>query len=177
MRDDDALQLRMLALGDEAQFRAAVQAFKQSDPDWDFAFYFDESTDFADYVDRLHAWTRGERMPKPFVPNTFMVAVVGGEIVGRISIRHRLNDFLMRVGGHIGYGIVPAHRRKGYGREVLRQGLVLARGLRLERVLLTCDDDNEASWKIIELNGGQREDGPPSYDDGVPKRRYWIDLR
>lgn len=166
----------MLTLADEERFRAAVEAFKRSDPDWDFAFFFDDATDFADYVGRLRAWTRGERMPEPFVPNSYLVAVVGSEIVGRISIRHRLNDFLMRVGGHIGYGVVPGHRRKGYGNEMLRQGLLLAGALGLERVLLTCDDDNQGSWKIIEANGGQREAELEASEAGVLKRRYWIDL-
>ena len=62
------------------------------------------------------------------VPSTFLVADVGGVIVGRTSIRHELNEFLAREGGHIGYGVLAEHRRRGYATEILRHSLVVARG-------------------------------------------------
>jgi predicted acetyltransferase len=66
-------------------------------------------------------------MPADRVPATFLVADVDGAIVGRVSIRHELNDHLTHFGGHIGYGVRPAHRRRGYATEILRQSLVIAR--------------------------------------------------
>jgi predicted acetyltransferase len=172
----EALTLRRLEVEDEVAFRAAILEFRSVDPDFYFAFQFDDGADFAQYVRKVQAWSRGEELPSTFVPNTYLIAVVGADIVGRLSIRHQLNDFLTRVGGHIGYGVVPRHRRKGYGRAMLGQGLGFARAIGLDRVLVTCDDDNEPSRKIIEANGGVLENVVQAPDLARPKRRYWIAL-
>jgi predicted acetyltransferase len=109
------------------------------------------------------------------VPSTFLVAEVNGEIVGRTSIRHQLNEFLLREGGHIGYSVLPAHRRRGYATEILRQSLIIARSIGIDRVLVTCDNDNAGSIKAIEANGGKLDSVIvlETFPAGV--RRYWID--
>ncbi len=105
----------------------------------------------------------------------FLVAEVDGRIVGRSSIRHRLNDLLAHEGGHIGYCVLPDHRRRGFATDILRQSLSIARAAGVDRVLVACDDDNEASRVIIERCGGVLEDVVQSRDDvPVPVRRYWI---
>jgi len=106
-------------------------------------------------------------VPPGRVPATFLLAEVDGAIVGRVSIRHELNDYLERFGGHIGYAVRPAHRRRGYGRAILRQSLDVARSVGLSRVLLTCDDTNAASVRIIESCGGLLEDVVAA-DEGTP---------
>lgn len=100
----------------------------------------------------------------------------GAEFVARGSIRHRLNDVLLRLGGHIGYAVRPTERRKGYGTETLRLLLPEAKALGINPVLVTCDADNAGSRKIIEANGGVFENAVP-YRRGrsvVEKLRYWI---
>ena len=94
-------------------------------------------------------------------------------VVGRSSIRFELNDFLRVEGGHIGYAVRPAHRRRGYATEILRQSLIVARAGGVDRALVTCDDDNVGSAAVIEANGGVLENIIDV--DGVPLRRYWID--
>ena len=169
------LALRELEVGDEAAFRMAVAEFAASDPDWEFAFQFDARTDFAEYVDCLQRRRLGFDLPDGWVPNTFLVGTVGARIVGRVSLRHELNDFLLSIGGHIGFGVVASERRRGYGTELLRQALPVAQALGLPRVLVTCDDTNQGSRKVIESCGGVLEDTRFRADGGVT-RRYWIAL-
>ena len=132
---------------------------------------------FRRYLDVLAAHARGENLPANHVPSTFLFAFVGSRIVGRGSIRHSLTPFLERVGGHIGYAVVPEFRRMGCATESLRQSLLIARApLGLDRALLTCDDDNVGSIRTIEKNGGILENIVTGPDLVKPKRRYWIDL-
>lgn len=172
----ESLILRELQTTDELAFRAAIAEFAEQQPDWQFAFQFEESPSFAAYVDRLHAWTRGERLDDGFVPNTYLVGVVGDQIVGRVSLRHELNDFLKRMGGHIGYAVVPSARGKGYAKEMLRQAFVRAKSLGIERVLITCDETNLASRRVVEANGGVLECVVQRNDPQPALCRYWVDL-
>lgn len=130
------------------------------------------------YLEVLAARERGERLPPDHVPSTFLFAFVATRIVGRVSIRHSLNAFLERVGGHIGYVVVPEFRRQGHATEILRQSLEIARRtLGIRRVLVTCDDDNIGSIRTIEKNGGILENIVRGPDLEKPKRRYWIEGR
>jgi len=95
----------------------------------------------------VQSWPRGL---EGFVPSSYLVAVVSGKIVGRVSIRHELNDFLRAYGGHIGYGVVPSERRKGYATEILKLALLICRALNLEKIMIRCDCDNTGSMKVIE---------------------------
>ena len=121
--------------------------------------------------------SRGIGLPEGRVPADFLVAEVDGEPVGRVSIRHRLNDFLLQEGGHIGYAVAPEHRRRGYGTEIVRQAVRRLAALGVDRALVTCDDDNAASAGTIEKAGGVLEDVRETTSGGVPKRRYWIRAR
>ena len=171
-----ALTLRLLRLEDEARILAAIEEYGQDD-DSPMVFFEEElRDDYIAYVKRLEAWVEGREVPEGFVPNTFFVGVVGDQVVGRISIRHELNDFLARLGGHIGYVVVPSHRGKGYATEMMRQALVYCRSLGLERVLLTCDADNPASRRVILKSGGVLDAVVEDPELRVPKERYWIGI-
>lgn len=130
---------------------------------------------FQRYLEVLGEQERGENLPSNHVPSTFLFAFAGTSIVGRVAIRHALNPYLERVGGHIGYVVVPEYRRQGYATAILRQSLQIARQkLGLQRVLVTCDDDNVGSIKTIEKNGGILDCIVTGPDVDKPKRRYWI---
>ncbi len=111
------------------------------------------------------------------VPHNYFWLVDGKTFIGGIAIRYELNDFLEQQGGHIGYGIRPSKMRQGYAKKMLALGLEKLRERKVERVLITADDGNVASWKTIEANGGVLENKIPSiYCEGSLNRRYWIDL-
>ena len=168
------LELRLPRLDEEAEFLRAHVATTPDVPS--FLHYYEEGMLFARYLERLDQQARGEHVPPGHVPSTFLFAFDGPRIVGRGSLRHELNDFLLRVGGHIGYTVVPEFRRRGYATEILRQLLTIARvRLGLARVLVTCDDDNIGSIRTIEKNGGVLENVVSAADLDTPKRRYWID--
>jgi predicted acetyltransferase len=104
----------------------------------------------------------------------FLVAWVGGEIVGRTSVRFDLNEYLAQAGGHIGYAVLPMHRRQGYATEILRQSLVVARSEGVDDVLVTADVDNVGSQLVIERCGGEFDAITYDAKERVDKRRYWI---
>ena len=80
------------------------------------------------------------------------------------------------MGGHIGYGVRPASRRRGYATGILRQSLQVAGALGIGRVLITCDEDNLASAAVIERCGGLLDSTVPGEAGARAKRRYWVDL-
>ena len=167
------LTLRLPVEDEEAEFLRAHRATSPGFPA--FLHYYEEGMPFSRYLAVLKDQEQGINLPPDRVPTTFLFAFVGNRIVGRASIRHRLNDFLLRVGGHIGYAVVPEFRRRGYATEILRMSLQIAREKHgIARVLVTCDDDNIGSIKTIEKNGGVLESIVTVPDDDKPKRRYWI---
>jgi predicted acetyltransferase len=91
------------------------------------------------------------------------------EVVGFLALRTRLNTWLFEEGGHIGYSVRPSRRREGHASRALGLAVQRAAALGIERALVTCDDDNLASARTIERNGGAYEDTRNG------KRRYWIE--
>ncbi len=111
------------------------------------------------------------------VPATFRAGFVGRDLMGRVSIRHELNERLARIGGHIGYAVRPAFRRRGYATQMLHQALRLASDLGIDPALITCDDTNVGSIATIERCGGVLQDIVTDGGHVVGKRRYWVPTR
>jgi len=168
------LVLRKLGRRDEGAFLRALALTAVSHAR--FVHYHRPDLSFDAYLRILEDAEHGRGVPEGHVPSTLLFGFVDADIVGRLMIRHALNDFLLRVGGHIGYVVIPEHRRRGYATEMLRQGLDLARSMALERVLLTCDEDNLSSRRVIEKCDGEYEDSYVGPEAPVGKRRYWIAL-
>ena len=124
---------------------------------------------FAAYVEQLRAESL-EETPRPdgWVASTTWWYVDGSTYLGRIALRHRLNDGLLEVGGHIGYDVRPSARRQGHATAMLIGVLAEARDMGIGEALLTCDEGNIASRIVIERAGGRYEDSRSG------KRRYWV---
>jgi predicted acetyltransferase len=168
------LVLRELTLEDKDAFADAVREFERTDPEFTFAFGFHEDGDFGAYLADLEGQQRGLGLPVGWVPGTFLVGVMGKKVIGRVSLRHELNDYLLEREGHVGYGVVASARRKGYASQMLKLTLPRARALGIKRILVTCDEDNAGSIAVIEGCGGELEDVRVFEDSNVPKRRYWL---
>lgn len=114
-------------------------------------------------------------MPTINVPANTFFAFVDDKIVGTIQVRHSLNDYLLSTGGHIGYGIRPSERRKGYATKMLALALEKCRELGIDKALVTCDKDNAASAKTAIKCGGVLENEFIE-ENGNVVQRYWIAL-
>jgi predicted acetyltransferase len=133
--------------------------------------------DFDALLAKLDDATKGVGLPEGFVPHSTYWLVRGDkEIVGVSNLRHSLTPFLLREGGHIGYGIRPCARRNGFGRAILGLTLPKARELGLLRVLVTCGKGNIGSSRIILGNGGVLESEEFSAERGEIVQRYWIEI-
>lgn len=136
----------------------------------------DSNITFIEFVKRIKKEAVGEYLPGGYVPATELWLIDDNNFIGRVSIRHTLNDKLLKTGGHIGYWIRPSKRGLGYGKQILKLALSEAKKLGISKVLITCDDTNIASGKIIEANGGILENKVPGDKNQQLKRRYWINL-
>lgn len=111
-----------------------------------------------------------------FVPaSMYFLIDENNKVYGALHIRHELNDYLRNYGGHIGYGIRPSERKKGYASKMLSLSLQIVRKLGIEKALITCNKRNTASASTIISNGGILEN--EVIDDGEVTQRYWIDIQ
>jgi predicted acetyltransferase len=159
-------------------FLRALREFQDEGLPWWFGSELEAAPDdFAAFVaGRLAEANRRTETLVPLVPKTHLWAVTEEHFVGRISIWHELNDALRVEGGHIGYDTVPSFRGRGVATEMLRQALPVARALGLTEVLLTCDDTNAASIRVIEKSGGELRETKVLAENRPLKRYYWIPL-
>lgn len=133
----------------------------------------------GDMFERFEELENGRNLPRGWVKGTYLWLVQDDEFWGEICIRHSLTDELRKFGGNIGYGVRFTKWNQGIGSYMLAQGLEYARrNLPLKRVLLTCNDDNMASARVIEKNGGILQDKIENVTNERKwiTRRYWIEL-
>lgn len=132
---------------------------------------------FEEWMDVVYDNMSEETVREGLVPATTFIATYHDDkarLVGMIEIRHILNDYLFKYGGHIGYSVRKTERRKGYATEMLALALKECKNLSINKVLITCDKDNIPSAKTIINNGGILEDEVLE-GDGITQR-YWIFL-
>lgn len=169
------IELVAPAEGHRASFLRALREFQGEGLAWWFGGDLElAERDFAAFVAKRLA--EAGRRSEGLVAKTHLWAIAEGQFVGRIAIHHELNDALRVEGGHIGYDTVPSCRGRGVATQMLRQALPEARALGLTEVLLTCDETNVGSIRVIERNGGSLRETRILGVDRPPKRYYWIAL-
>lgn len=159
-----------------ASFLAAVAEFR-ADRDYPVPWFVTDvdaralvdPAAFDAYVARvLGERTEAAARAIGFVPMTTLWWADGERMLGRLAIRHRLTPVLEKAGGHIGYDVRPGARRRGHATLMLAAALPVARSLGIAEALVTCDDTNTGSRRVIEANGGR------FVDMSGPKRRYRV---
>jgi predicted acetyltransferase len=166
-----SLRLRPFQLEDEQEALAAHSALHEDG--FTFLLGYAEGMAWTDWILHTERTRAGVDVPPDRVRAALLAAEVDGELVGRVSVRFELNEWLAREGGHIGYGVLPAYRRQGYATEILRQAVELAHQEGVEQLLVICDEDNIGSVIVIERCGGTFE-GSATSEEGMAIRRYWI---
>ena len=123
---------------------------------------------FQRFLEQLRSQDAPGFLRRRRVPQTRLWLTEGEEYLGELAIRHRLNRQLRYKGGHIGYRVRPTRRRRGHATLMLGLSLPVARQLGIDPALITCDDTNVASRRVIEANGGSLA----SASDGI--LRFWV---
>ncbi len=162
----------------DPQIRAYRKEFLDSGDSMDGTGGLRKFENPRDWIEYLNRHENPLTVPEGRVPSTqyMLVREEDRKVVGMIDVRHRLNAFLEKYGGHIGYSVAPSERRKGYAARMLKAVLPKCRKLGLEKVLITCISGNEGSKRTILKNGGVYESTVYEPDEGVNLERYWIDL-
>ena len=139
----------------------------------------DRYSNVGDWLVWVEELSLPETCPEGFVVSTQWLCVRSADdkVVGMVNLRHDLNDHLLKIGGHIGYSTRPDERGKGYAKAMLGLCLPEAAKVELNRVLVTCNKDNEASRRTILAHGGVLENEIWEEDEQRFVQRYWIDLK
>ena len=165
------MELRRPRLADKETVLEMMAEFEKSQSAHDGGFWDAENFVYEEWLESNQDQEMGINLPEGWVPDIQLVAFSrDGQAVGFLNLRLRLSDYLLEVGGHIGYSIRPSERGKGYAKESLRQGLQIAKEKNIKRALVTCSTENPASRAVILANGGVYE----GVRNGT--ERYWIDV-
>jgi len=158
------------------QYLSFYQEWKESGEDMVPWVISRNPTDFQGMLQFLSDNEKGDNLQEGWVPDsTYWLVADDKQVIGVVNIRHWLTEKLLNSGGHIGYGIRPSERRKGYATQLLQLSLLKAKELGINKVLVLCDESNIASAKTIVNNGG-KPDSDYIEEDGNVIKRFWIDL-
>lgn len=163
----------------EQEIIAYKNEFKDSLSELHGASSLEKFDSISEWIHWLPLNESYETLPnKDFVPGIQYVLMRKSDkkIVGMSHLRLDLNDYLFHFAGHIGYSVAPSERKKGYATAMLKDTLEKAKEFRLEKVLITCDDDNLGSARTIENNRGVLENKLFEKESDKWIRRYWISL-
>jgi len=168
-----SLTLRPLTDEDEASFRRGLKEWSESELRW-YAPDWKQGMSFPNLLIRLQKNRNGSELPTNFVPSTMLYGFVDRIIVGHLKVRHRLNEASKIYGGHIGYSVMSKYRSRGYASAMLRQALPICLSVGIRDALITVDDDNAHSIRVIEKAGGRLQDTFYNATVKKPIRRYWV---
>ncbi len=170
-----AVTLRALNQDDEAAFFEGFKEWEGEKPHW-YTFSWKPGMSFGEMLSILDKEFHGVDLAPDRVPHSMLYAFLDSKIIGRVSIRHTLNENLKKRGGHIGYAVAKKYRNNGYAKVMVQQAILYCKNLGIKSLLVTCAEDNIPSWKIIEHFNGRLEDRVWDDEDQEMIRRYWVEI-
>lgn len=160
--------------------KQAVLAFKEA-----YLSYYDETVihggaelarfdenNFDQWLDYVYAPVGTNTFGYDKVANDTFLIIKNDIMVGIVNIRHELTEFLLQFGGHIGYSTHPDFQGQGIAKNALAYALSVLKNKGINKALITCNDNNIGSAKVIEANGGILENTVQVGEKTI--RRYWI---
>ncbi len=154
-------------------FISYAKEFSGSD---NYRIYKNGIENFEEYLISLDNSSKGINIEVDWVSTcTYWMIDDSNELLGIIRIRPSKDLEILKYAGNIGYDIRPSKRKLGYGSRILELGLIKAKEFNLYKVLITCDETNRGSIKIIENNAGEY-DSTLDTDKKIAKLRYFISL-
>ncbi len=167
--------LRELASCDQAAFDIFLDQWEDSSG-LSLIYGLIGGLDFESYIRILNDARDGINLGSQDVATTSLFFFFGEQIVGKVSVRHYLNSYFEVRGGHVGFGVLSAFRGKGVATQMLALALEYCREIGLEKILLTCEETNIQSIKVIIRNGGILDQSNESKKTDPKTLRYWISL-
>lgn len=136
---------------------------------------FDNMAQWYDWIQKAE---NRQTCPPNWVPDTQYISVrrSDGRLVGMLDIRHELNEACLHLFGNIGYSIRHSERGNGYSTIQLALAKEICRRMGMEKILISCHKENQASAKTILRNGGVMENEVVDQRNGEVLQRYWITL-
>lgn len=167
-----------LIIPSKKYYQSYIDAIKEYKDHNVYTYDFLDVTEY-DIFEYIENSRTGHNLPDGYVKATYLWLVHSDEFIGEVSIRHNLTDALLRFGGNIGYGVRYSRWNKGIGTIMLSMALKYTKdAIGLNKVLITCNDNNYGSAGVIEKNGGVLQDKIVNTIDGADRitRRYWIEI-
>ncbi len=149
------MKIEKISLKHKEAILEMCKEYNLNNEDYNGAFFIKNIIDYEDKIKELDNASNGILDNPAFVPYTCYVFIKENKIVGVGSVRHYLNEYLEKFGGHIGYSIRPTERKKGYGSKALELLINQAKEMNIEKILITCNINNIGSKKVIENNNGK----------------------
>jgi len=173
----ETLYLHFPSAENKSEWIAYAEEYRTDAPN-DMPLGYSEKTPYDEWLRKINDNRHGLNLPVGIVPSTVFFLMQGKRILGHISIRHNIDSpFLSLYGGHIGYGVRPSERRRGFATKMLSLALIKCKELDLVEVMVTCKKDNIGSAKTITNNGGLLVDEIFSAEENCLFQRYTIVVR
>lgn len=176
------LELREISIEDKKEIEEMALEFLNANDEYPFEGVSDLKKvlekSFEEYYNNLETNKHIDEInPNWANQTTYVLADENNHIYGLANLRHELKGKLIEIGGHVGYGIRPSERKKGYATIQLGMLLEKINELGIEQALITCRENNIGSKKTMEKFIGHSDTLVPSMHEGIMEYRYWIDVQ